>query len=335
MPGRHSASPAIDPPVLDQRALLQALAAGPCTGAGLAERHGLTRAAVWKRIEALRAAGLDVQASRSQGYALARPVELLDAAALRAGLADAASAEVEELEVAWQLASTNEALLARVPPERGVRILFAEQQTAGRGRRGRSWWSPLASNLYLSIDRRYRGGLARLPGLSLVAGVAVAEAIHAIGGPDVMLKWPNDLWWRQRKLGGVLVEGSGEHADAARAVVGIGVNVRMPGLTYGIDQPWVDLAEAWPQVRREPVAIALLEAVLPALARFDRDGLAPFLPRFAALDALRGQVVQIRDADGGIVLARACGVAPDGGLRVVIDGGERVLHSGEVSVRQA
>ena len=115
----------------------------------------------------------------------------------------------------------------------------------------------------------------------------------------------------------------------------IGVNVRMPGLTYGIDQPWVDLAEAWPQVRREPVAIALLEAVLPALARFDRDGLAPFLPRFAALDALRGQVVQIRDADGGIVLARACGVAPDGGLRVVIDGGERVLHSGEVSVRQA
>ena len=335
MPGRHSGNPATDFPALDQRALLRALAEGPCTGGGLAERHGLTRAAVWKRIEALRAAGIDVRASPGQGYALARPIELLDADALRAGLSDAAHAEAEDLEVAWQLASTNAALLARTPPAEGARILFAERQTAGRGRRGRSWWSPLASSLYLSIDRRYRGGLARLPGLSLVAGVAVAEAIRAIGGTDVMLKWPNDLWWRQRKLGGVLVEGSGEHADGARAVVGIGVNVQMPMLPNDIDQPWVDLAEVRPQVRRETLAIALLDSVLPALAVFDREGLAPFLPRFAALDALRGQAVHVHDADGGIVDAKACGIAPDGGLRVVVDGAERVLHSGEVSVRPA
>ena len=335
MPGRHSASPDTDFPALDERTLLRALAEGPCTGGGLAERHGLTRAAVWKRIEALRAAGIEIQASQGRGYALARPIELLDAAALRAGLSHAARAQLEGLDVAWQLGSTNAALLARAPPERGARVLFAERQTAGRGRRGRGWWSPLASNLYLSIDRRYQGGLARLPGLSLVAGVAVAEAIRGIGVSDVALKWPNDLWWRQRKLGGVLVEGSGEHADAARAVVGIGLNVRMPALASGIDQPWVDLAEAWPPVRREPVAIALLEAVLPALAAFDHDGLAPFLPRFAALDALRGRAVRIRDAEGGSLDAIACGIAPDGGLRVVIDGGERVLHSGEVSVRPA
>src|SRR5690606_4226150 len=132
--------------------------------------------------------------------------------------------------------------LRREPPVQGVAVLLAERQTAGRGRRGRHWASPLAANLYLSASRRYGGGLARLGGLSLAAGTAVAEALRALGASGVQLKWPNDLVIGGRKLGGLLVEGSGEPAGAARAVVGLGLNVRMPETEGGrIDQPWTDL----------------------------------------------------------------------------------------------
>jgi BirA family biotin operon repressor/biotin-[acetyl-CoA-carboxylase] ligase len=215
---------------------------------------------------------------------------------------------------------------------------LAERQTGGRGRRGRSWASPLAAHLYLSLARQFSGGLARLGGLSLVAGIAVVEALHELGLGDVCLKWPNDVVVRDhaglRKLGGLLVEGGGEHAGPVRAVLGIGLNVRMPVATAAaIDQPWCDLAALGPAVSRNAIAATLLAHLLPALETFDREGLAPYLPRYAALDALAGQRVRLH-LPGGECDATALGLADDGALRVrTDDGSERVLHSGEVSVR--
>jgi BirA family biotin operon repressor/biotin-[acetyl-CoA-carboxylase] ligase len=220
-----------------------------------------------------------------------------------------------------------------------VQVLLAERQSGGRGRRGRSWASPLAANLYLSVARAFEGGLARLGGLSLVAGVAVAEALRGLGAGEVGLKWPNDIVVvgadGLRKLGGVLVEGGGEHAGPARAVVGIGLNVRMPAaFAAGIDQPWTDLrALLDPVPARDAVAAAVLAALVPALARFDREGLPPFLPRYAACDVLAGARVQVlsgAEVHEGVAL----GPAPDGALRVRTAAGERVFHSGEVSLRR-
>ena len=221
---------------------------------------------------------------------------------------------------------------------RGTRALLAERQTGGRGRRGRTWASPLAAHLYLSLDRQFGGGLARLGGLSLVAGVATAEALHALGHHGVRLKWPNDLVLEDgaglRKLGGLLVEGGGEHGGPVRAVVGLGLNVRMPAaFAQAIDQPWCDLATLGESRDRNAIAACVLSHLLPALVLFDRDGLEPFLARHAKLDALRGRDVVLHLHEGerhGV----ADGLAPDGALRVRLDDGAlRVLHSGEVSVR--
>lgn len=316
--------------------LLRQLRGGPVSGDALARRHGLTRAAIWKRVRQLRDAGVEIEAVRGEGYSLPQPVDLLDADAIRSGLNAHARGELAGLQVAWSLDSTNSELLRRAAPEHGASVLLCERQTAGRGRRGRHWTSPLAANLYVSLSRRFDGGLARLGGLSLAAGVAVADALHALGVEGVRLKWPNDVGVDGRKLGGLLVEGSGEPAGAARAVVGIGLNVRMPAAhAVQIDQPWIDLSVCMTHPpSRNALASALLEHVLATLALFDAEGLAPFLPRYAKYDALKGREVAVHLGDA-VHHGTALGVAESGALQVLVDGVRREFHSGEVSVRIA
>lgn len=328
---------------MDDRALLSRLIKGPATGDALASAAGQTRAAVWKRIEALREAGVAIDAKPGRGYALSQPLDLLDSGAIAAALPTPARARLAAIDIAWSIDSTNSELLRR--PETGdglASLLLAERQTGGRGRRGRAWSSPLAAHLYLSLSRGFSGGLGRLGGLSLVAGIATAEALHALGFDTVQLKWPNDLVVAGptglRKLGGILVEGGGEHAGPVRAVIGLGLNVRMPAdYAAQIDQPWCDLAQLRPDhgSSRNTLAAKLMARWLPALDEFDRCGLAPFLMRYAAFDALAMQPVLITTSSGASA-GLALGLDGDGSLRVQLEGEsvERRVHSGEVSVRR-
>lgn len=328
--------------MMDERDLLARLIHGPVSGDAIARECGQTRAAIWKRIEALREAGVPIGAVPGRGYELSQPFDLLDSDSIVAALPPQARARTASLAVAWSIDSTNSALLRTPAAEGGLAsVLLAECQTGGRGRRGREWRSPLAAHLYLSLSRTFAGGLARLGGLSLVAGVATVEALHRLGFDAVRLKWPNDLVVIARdggllKLGGVLVEGGGEHAGPVRAVIGLGLNVRMPdSFATLIDQPWCDLSQLPPATpSRNALAAAVLQSWLPALDEFDREGMAPFMPRYARVDALAGQPVTVRSetgALGGIAL----GLADDGALRVRLDDGvERCFHSGEVSVRR-
>ncbi len=332
---RMSASPVQPPvPAERERQLLLRLAQGPVSGDLLAHETGLTRAAIWKRVQALRDAGVAIVGSAGQGYTLEQPLDLLDAKTLLASLPGEVRKQVVALEVAWSLDSTNSELLRRDTPAAGCTVLLAERQTGGRGRRGRSWTSPLAAHVYLSLARRFSGGLARLGGLSLVAGVAVAEGLRDLGLAEIRLKWPNDLVVQGRKLGGLLVEGGGEAGGPVRAVIGLELNVRMPAQQAAtIDQPWLDLAQALPTpVSRNAAVSAVLARLLPALELFDAQGLAPFLPRYAALDALHGKHVVVR-LDDGEVLGIADGIANDGALRLRTPQGLRDFHAGEVSVR--
>ena len=322
-----------------ERELLRRLADGPVSGDALAREAGLTRAAVWKRIEQLRDAGMPIEAAPGRGYRLTLALDLLDEQRIRAAIDHAAQAQLASLETAWSLDSTNSELLRRDTPMHGCAVLLAERQTGGRGRRGREWTSPLAAHVYLSLARRFDGGLARLGGLSLVAGIAAGEALRELGHAGVCLKWPNDLVVAEgqglRKLGGLLVEGGGEAAGAARAVIGLGLNVRMPAeAAQHIDQPWVDLAAMSSQpTSRNAIVAMLLSHLLPALQQFDAEGLAPFLPRYAALDALSGRALRVHEGDGAWP-ATTLGIADDGALRVRDgDGRERHVHAGDVSVR--
>ena len=322
-----------------ERALLQRLQRGPVSGDHLAAELGLTRAAVWKRIEALRQAGIAVEAAPGRGYALAQPLDWLDDTHIRALLPLAVQPQLIALDIVWSLDSTNSELLRRQTPDAGCAVLLAERQTGGRGRRGRAWASPLAAHIYLSLARCFDGGLARLGGLSLVAGVAVCEALHALGFTQTGLKWPNDVVVTDddglRKLGGLLVEGGGEAGGAARAVIGVGLNVRMPAATArNLDQPWVDM-QSLPHAppSRNAVVAMLLQHLLPALEQFDALGLAAFLPRFSALDVLAGRPVCVHEASR-VWHAQALGISEDGALRVCNEAGEiRHVHAGDVSVR--
>lgn len=265
--------------------------------------------------------------------------DALDIASLRAGLPASAQTRIAGIEIVDSIDSTNSELLRRETPVQGIAALFAEHQTGGRGRQGRVWASPPGSNLYLSVARCFDGTLARLGGLSLVAGIAAAEALRTLGADTVRLKWPNDLLTVDddvlRKLGGVLVE-AGLQDGRPRAVVGLGVNLRMPTTAaMDIDQPWTDLqallGDASPP--RNRVASVILAILAEHLDRFDAEGLAPFLPRFAALDALRDAEIVATIGDrtlSGI----AAGIADDGALRLRTDDGEQRLRTGEVSVRR-
>jgi len=321
----------------DQR-LLHRLQHGPVSGGELASELGISRAAVWKRIEVLRAMGLQIKAQAGHGYALESPPEWLDADAIVAALPATLHGELAQLEIVWSIASTNTALLTAALPDAGCRVLMAEHQSGGRGRHGRAWCSPLGAQLALSVLRGFDGGLARLGGLSLVAGIAVAEALHGAGYAEVRLKWPNDVVVPGpeglRKLAGILVEGGGEQGGRARGVVGIGLNLCLPETGIQIDQPWIDLSQLGGHTpSRNALAGLLLAHLLPALRAFDHEGLPPLIQRYMKLDALHGQQVEVRMGDT-VQRGIATGIADDGALRVRMREGERGFHAGEVSLRR-
>lgn len=271
----------------------------------------------------------------------------LDAARIAAALPASARALLAQCEAVAGIDSTNAELLRRPAPQRGVAVLLADRQSAGRGRSGRAWASPPGANLYLSLSRRFACPLAALAPLTLAVGVRTAAALHALGAQAVRLKWPNDLVVAAddgslRKLGGILVEAAreetGRDGGGSRAVIGLGLNLRMPAeAAAGIDQPWCDLAmllgERLPP--RDAVAAAVVAALLPALDAWEREGLQAHAAGFAALDALAGREVQATlgtDTLAGV----AAGIDPGGALRLRLASGElRALHAGEVRVRAA
>ena len=316
------------------RALLQALATGvPVSGAMLATQLGISRAAVWKQIEQLRARGLPVAARAGQGYALPYPLELLDAAAIRAAAAPGALIEVHAA-----LDSTSSELLRRAEQAADQTFVFAELQSAGRGRRGRVWLAPPALNLTFSVLKRFERGFAALSGLSLAIGVAMAETLATAGVPRLALKWPNDLQADGRKLGGILIELGGEFLGPCHAVIGVGINLRLPpALAAAAGQPVTDLAAlcgGTPPARND-LAARLTVALARALEQFAAHGFAPFAARYAALDALRDRALTV-SGHGDTFAAVGAGVDARGALRVRRDSGDiACLDSAEITVRAA
>lgn len=236
------------------------------------------------------------------------------------------------VEVLTAIDSTNTELMRRA--RAGLlapTLLVALSQTAGRGRRGKAWVSAPGDSLTFSL------GLPLAPadwsGLSLAVGVSLADSLH----PEVRLKWPNDLWWRGRKLGGILVETANPGATQGTgrcAVVGVGLNLATPVLP---ELPPAEMPPVPPAGLRECLpeldAGALLLRVLPALVRdlqaFETLGFDAFAQRFAQRDVLAGQAVRTSDGLEGT----ACGVGSDGCLRVLTAEGVRDVSSAEVSVR--
>jgi BirA family biotin operon repressor/biotin-[acetyl-CoA-carboxylase] ligase len=218
-------------------------------------------------------------------------------------------------------ASTNSALLegsGDLPA-----LLAAEEQTAGRGRRGRRWHSSPGGDITFSLARRMARPARELPALSLVAGVAVATVLRAQGAPGVTLKWPNDLMVDGAKLGGILVE-----TRADRAVVGVGINCRAaPGLERRLRRRVAVLQDAH---SRNHLIQEIARGLLAALERFDKDGFEALRTQWESMDAHAGQRLRVRLADGRSLSGIGAGLAPDGALRLRTRRGERDVRNGRI-----
>ena len=231
-------------------------------------------------------------------------------------------------------------------------VIFAEQQTAGRGRRGRIWESPLGRNIYCSLVWEFEGGAAAIQGLSLAIGVVMVELLEEMGYVDVELKWPNDLLWRGKKLGGILIEMQGDVDGPSTVVAGVGLNVSMSQLAdVDIDQPWVDLAiiefeqrKQWddkgatPAPRavssRNRLAAALLNRLVPALSNYEWETFSTYLQRWEQRDAHKGKQVVLQQGDER-VLGDYVGVASNGNIVISTALGEKQFSSGEICLRTA
>jgi len=320
-------------------ALLVLLADGRLhSGEQLAVELGVSRAAVWKGVKRLRLQGIEIEAVPRRGYRLPQPVELLDANEIRRGIRVHALERLARFELLFEVDSTNTRLLAAAPPPfGGAHVVLSELQHAGRGRRGRRWLAPFGGSLALSLGWSFVDASRVSPALSLCVGVAVARALERAAARDIRLKWPNDIWFRERKIGGVLLELRAEASGPAHMVIGVGINVALAaGARAAIEATGVraaavgDACSAPPS--RNVIAGALIDELLSMLVSFERDGFAAFHESWDALDGLKGRAAEVWMAD-----QRVCGVARGvnaaGALRLECACGIQEFVSGEVSLR--
>lgn len=306
------------------------------SGQALGERLGVSRSAISQALKEVAAQHVRIFSLSRRGYRLAEPLELLEVENIHRELGD--RAHRLDIEVLDEVASTNTLLLQRMA--HGLpsgKCLVAELQTGGRGRRGRSWQSVLGGSLTFSLLWRFDRGAAALGGVSLLTGLAVVRAMHTLGIPDVGVKWPNDVVARGKKLAGILIETQGDMLGPTAAVMGVGINVRLPeALQSAIDQPIIDVQSLLLRpVSRHALLAAVLREWVGLLDRFTQGGFALIREEWLACNVLQHQPILVRQGDGTSFEAVAVGIASDGALMVEVEGRTVLLNSAEISVRPA
>jgi BirA family biotin operon repressor/biotin-[acetyl-CoA-carboxylase] ligase len=310
------------------------------SGEQLGEALGISRAAVWKQLKKLEALGVEVEAVKGRGYRLTQRLEPLDGANVVAHLPASARHHLSRLFVEDQLPSSNAYLRERFQQGAGHgEVCLVELQTAGRGRRGRTWTTPWGQSLMLSIGWRFDSGVVALEGLSLAVGVVVSQVLEQRGAAP-LLKWPNDVLLTNRdgelaKLAGILVEVTGDAAGPCEVVIGIGMNLWLPdALRQAIDQPVAALADACPHLSRNSLAADVVAGLLDMLATFEARGFSAWQTSWNQRHAFTDQPIHVlqgekrHDAVAGEVDA-------SGNLWVTDEAGQsRRLAGGEISIRR-
>ncbi|MGB0833368.1 MAG: bifunctional biotin--[acetyl-CoA-carboxylase] ligase/biotin operon repressor BirA [Psychrobium sp.] len=319
------------------QSILRELATGGfCSGEQLGEANGVSRAAIGKHIQALVQLGLDIYSVTGKGYRLSAPVELLDVDAIKAAQDVALPTPVFVESV---IDSTNNWIKQQISSgalndSPSGTTIFSEAQTAGRGRRGKQWVSPLGASLYLSTHWRFEQGISATSGLSLVVGIAIVEALTELGVPNLGLKWPNDVYYQGRKLAGILVELEGQGSDSCDIIIGAGINVHLPeSVTQDIDQPYADIHEVGLSLSRNHIAGRILSHLIKLLNEFEFSGFSAFVERWHQHDCFIGQHVQLQMGQRQVT-GIAKGVDTQGGLLLEVDQQIQSFFGGEISLRK-
>lgn len=228
--------------------------------------------------------------------------------------------------------STNQYLLDRIPQLGKGDLCLAEYQSAGRGRRGRQWLSPFAGQVILSFywtfDRK-----KSVEGLSLVIGVAVAEALQQAGAKGISLKWPNDILLNGCKLAGILVEIANANNGLLNLVIGLGINLSLPKQTDNIDQPWAELIETLPDLNRNQLIIQIVKQIYHRLTQFEQHGIdEQFRQKWRELDHFFGETVNII-TEKQTITGIEQGIDEQGYLQLAVNSQILKFNGGEVSLR--
>ncbi|MBV4452989.1 MULTISPECIES: bifunctional biotin--[acetyl-CoA-carboxylase] ligase/biotin operon repressor BirA [Pseudomonas] len=300
------------------------------SGEALGAALGVSRSAVWKQLQHLEAElNLPIHKVRGKGYQLASPLVFLNAE----NIALNAPSLEWPIHISDSIDSTNtEGLRLADSGCPAPFLVLAEQQTAGRGRRGRKWVSPYAQNVYYSLVLRIESGLRQLEGLSLVVGLAVMRALRESGVQGAALKWPNDVLVGQKKIAGILLELVGDPADICHVVIGIGINVNMRRADE-VDQQWTSVQlETGSPVDRNGLVAQLSMQLQGYLDRHKAGGFVSLQEEWEQNHAWQGRAVSliagVNQVDGVVL-----GVDHQGALRLSVDGVEKIYSGGELTLR--
>ncbi|QBY04000.1 bifunctional biotin--[acetyl-CoA-carboxylase] ligase/biotin operon repressor BirA [Thalassotalea sp. HSM 43] len=314
--------------------LIRQLASGQfVSGQFLAEHLGVSRAAISKHVKALGEMGLDIFSVQGKGYKLAHPMQLLEQEKISQHLQTLGAQN--NVEVHTIIDSTNSYLMRRLPNQvTHGQVCISEYQSAGRGRRGKQWQSPLGSHLYMSMYWYLEQGMAAAMGISIVVGIAVADVLKGIYDLPVQLKWPNDIYVDGAKLAGILVELEGQSIGPGHCVIGLGLNVQMPDNSAAeIDQSWTDLSrELTENIDRNLLTAQLIAQISKRLQQHHQFGLAPMLDDWQKQDYFYNQNVLLLAGDK--TTRGICkGINQSGALLLEVDGKLQPVYGGEVSLR--
>jgi BirA family biotin operon repressor/biotin-[acetyl-CoA-carboxylase] ligase len=310
------------------------------SGEALARHFGVTRATVWNALQDAEQMGIRLFSVRGKGYRLPEPVDFIETQRVFEGLEP--YADRFKLEVHDRLDSTNTYLMKQSASGAShATCVVTELQTQGRGRRGRVWQAGLGSSLTFSVLWRFECGAGGLSGLSLAVGIALMRALQELGIQGAGLKWPNDILHTQRKLAGILIELQGDMDGPSAAVIGIGLNWRLPEqVVQLIDQAVTDVQALSLASSDKPLPLdksvglgVLLRHLTEVLDIFTDSGFESLRDEWMAYHAYTQQPVRMLMPDGREIEGMASGVAADGALLVETRHGLQRFASGEVSLR--
>lgn len=317
--------------------ILESLADGEWhSGARIAETLAVTRASVGQQVARLRAQGWQIEGQAGSGYRLQGPGRPLRRQVIEAcpGMAPDLFASAEFF-AAIESTSDYLARSALSPDGRGC-LCVAEHQTAGRGRRGREWVAPPGASIAFSLARMMPLPPADLTPMALVTAVATTDALTSLGARGLALKWPNDIEADSAKLGGILIDISGETDGPTRIVIGIGLNHDL-GAVGGVDlgRTVTDCARVWhgEVPPRDEIICRVATAVARACTEFVANGFPPFRAHWDARDSLAGHAVRLQITPQRWVDGVAAGVDASGALLLDTHQGRQRFFAGDASVR--
>lgn len=319
--------------------VLEMLAPGHfLSGEFIGNKLGVSRMAVSKAIKGLTKHGLNITSVPGKGYQLEPPVQLLDKEFIQSTLGKTGSL-VDQIEIFHEIDSTSDYLLEQSKAGGIDRLVcLAESQSSGRGRRQRGWHASAYRNIILSIAWNFDDGMTGLSGLGIAAGISVVKALHEAGfDREIGIKWPNDIVWNDRKLGGLLIDVRGEHDGPCMAVLGLGINLSLSAEDLeSIDQPSVSLEQiSNATLDRNSIVTGLIKTLTELFQNYTSSGFDYFQRQWSIYDRLLGRDVNVIRGD-----ASYSGVAmgiDDLGALLLDEGKEPVSRflSGDVSLRLA